>query len=313
MSHRQKLLVIAGAAVVLSGLVLRAVTVHSVGNAPLIYRVTTNNNDLDSVEGVAPPGRLVELWYRQRNFREGLEGAEPGQDPFSWCSWKNGGNAVQLGAVWADARGKWRIASLRQATTVMLFPSAGSGTTCQGGILTQLLPRVCDAPGVNCTAWTPPALHWLNVKRQNPVTATAGGAVSGAETAAIAVADGPDDGPEPTSVFDVDSNGIDTRQPGFMWGQRVSWKCGAGGTAVCPSIVVHDGTTITTPDPEYPFLLGTIQGHAPGGSIFAAAAIARGEPLGFTVNVNARLRGNLDINLGCDRKKLFDFSVPFVY
>jgi hypothetical protein len=237
MSHRQKLLVIAGAAVVLSGLVLRAVTVHSVGNAPLIYRVTTNNNDLDSVEGVAPPGRLVELWYRQRNFREGLEGAEPGQDPFSWCSWKNGGNAVQLGAVWADARGKWRIASLRQATTVMLFPSAGSGTTCQGGILTQLLPRVCDAPGVNCTAWTPPALHWLNVKRQNPVTATAGGAVSGAETAAIAVADGPDDGPEPTSVFDVDSNGIDTRQPGFMWGQRVSWKCGAGGTAVCPSIV----------------------------------------------------------------------------
>jgi len=215
--------------------------------------------------------------------------------------------------VWADAHGKWRFASLRQATTVMLFPSAGNGTTCQGGILTQLLPRVCDAPGVNCSAWTPPALHWLNVKRQNPVTATAGGAVSGAETAAIAVADGPDDGPEPTSIFDVDSNGIDTRQPGFMWGQRVSWKCSAGGTAVCPSITVHDGTTISAPDPEYPFILGTIQGHAPGGSIFAAAAIPRGEPLGFTVNVNAKLRGNLDINLGCDRKKLFDFSVPFVY
>jgi len=29
--------------------------------------------------------------------------------------------------------------------------------------------------------------------------------------------------------------------------------------------------------------------------------------------VNAKLRASLDINLGCDRKKLFDFSVPFVY
>jgi hypothetical protein len=313
MSHRQKLLVIAGGIVVLSGLVLRAVTVHSVGNAPLIYRVTSNNNDLDSVEGIAPPGRVVELWYRQRNFREGLEYAEPGQDPFSWCSWKNGGNPVQLGVVQADAWGKWRFGNLRASTTVMLFPSAGSGTTCQGGILTQLLPRACDAPGVNCTAWTPPALYWLNVKRQNTVTATAGGAVSAAETAAIAVADGPDDGPEPTSVFDVDSNGIDTRQPGLTWGQRISWKCSAGGTAVCPSVTVHDASTITTPDPEYPFILGTIQGHAPGGSIFAAAAIPRGEPLGFTVNVNAKLRANLDVNLGCDQKKLFDFSLPFVY
>jgi hypothetical protein len=98
-----------------------------------------------------------------------------------------------------------------------------------------------------------------------------------------------------------------------VWGQRVTWKCGAGGTAACPSVTVHDATTITAPDPEFPFLLGTIQGHAPGGSVFAAAAINRGEALGFTVNVNAKLRASLDINLGCDRKKLFDFSVPFVY
>jgi hypothetical protein len=313
MSNRQRLVVVAAGVVVLSGLTFRAVTVHSVGSAPLIYRVTTNNNDLDSVEGLAPPGRLVELWYKQRNFREGIADGEPGTDPFSWCSWKNGGNPVLLGYAWADGAGKWRLASLRQSSTVMLFPPVGSGTTCQGGILTQLLPRACDSPGANCTAWTPPTLNWLNVKRQNPVTATAGGAVSGAETAAIAVADGPNDGPEPSSVYDVDSNAIDTRSPGLVWGQRVSWKCSSGGTASCPSTTVHDASTITTPDPEYPFILGTIQGHAPGGSIFAAAAIPRGEPLGFTVNVNVKLRGRVDINLGCDRNKLFDFSVPFVY
>ena len=310
MSYRKKLVVIAAGVVALAGLMLRAVTVHSVGNAPLIYRVTTNNNDLDSVDGLAPPGRLVELWYKQRNFREGIEG---GVDPFSWCAWKNNGNPIYLGAVWADANGKWRLSDLRQFITVQLFPSAAGHNTCQGGVLTQLLPRACDWPGAGCTAWTPPSLHWLNVKRQNPLTATAGGAVSGAETASIAVADGPDDGPEPSSVYDVDSNGIDTRAPGLVWGQRVSWKCSPDGTAQCPSITVHDGSTIVTPDPEYPFLLGTLQGHAPGGSIFAAAAIARGEPLGFAVNVNVKLRGSVDINLGCDQKKLFDFSVPFVY
>lgn len=310
MSYRQRLLVVAAGAAVLSGLTFRAVTVHSVGNAPHIYRVTTNNNDLDSVEGLAPPGRLVELWYKQRNFREGIDG---GVDPFSWCGWKNNGNPIYLGGAWADAAGRWRVENLRASASVMLFPGVASHNTCQGGIMTQLLPRACGAAGWDCTAWTPPTLHWLNVKRHPNQIGTAGGSVSGAETAAIAVADGPNDGPEPSSVYDVDSNGIDTRSPGLSWGQRVSWKCSQGGTASCPSVAVHDASTTTTPDPEYPFVLGTLQGHAPGGSIFAATAIGRGEPLGFTVNVNARLRGDININLGCDQKKLFDFSLPFVY
>jgi hypothetical protein len=310
MSHRQRLGAVAAGAAVLCGLTLRAVTVHSVGNAPLIYRVTSNSNDLDSVEGLAPPGRLVELWYKQRNFREGTETTD---DLFSWCSWKNNGSPIHLGSAWADAHGKWRIDNLRQTFGVMLFPPAGAGATCTGGLLTQLLPRACDAPGWNCTAWTPPTLHYLNVRRVNALSATAGGSVSGAETASIAVADGPNDGPEWSSVYDVDSNSIDTRRAGLVWGQRISWKCGNGGTASCPGITVHDGTTITAPDPEYPFILGTLQGHAPGGSIFAAAAITRGDALGFAVNVNAKLRANLDVNLGCDQKKLFDFSVPFVY
>lgn len=311
MPQPQRKFAAAAGVVVALGLGFRAVTVHSVGNAPLIYRVTTNNNDLDSVEGLAPPGRLVELWYKQRNFREGTDA---GADTFAWCAWKNNGNPIYLGAVHADATGKWRLGNLRAAgTSVMLFPPSAGPNSCQGGLLTQLLPRACDGPGWGCTAWTPPALHWLNVKRQSPIIATAAGALSGAETAAIAVADGPDDGPEQSSIYDVDSNGIDTRSPGLTWGQKVTWKCAVGGTASCPSIAVHDSSTIMAPDPEFPFLLGTIQGHAPGGSVFAAAAINRGEPLGFMVNVNAKLRASIDINLGCDQQKLFDFSVPFVY
>src|SRR4030095_14661520 len=99
MSKRKSLVVFAAAAVMVAALTLRAVTVHSVGSVPLIYRVTTNNNDLDSVEGLAPPGRLVELWYKQRNSREGTEA---GIDPFSWCPWKNNGAAIFLGAALDD-------------------------------------------------------------------------------------------------------------------------------------------------------------------------------------------------------------------
>src|SRR4029453_199275 len=127
MSKRKSLVVFAAAAVMVAPLTLRAVTVHSVGSAPLIYRVTSNNNDLDSVEGLAPPGRLVELWFKQRSFREGIDG---GGDPFSWCTWKNNGNPIYLGAVWADATGKWRLSNLRQSTTVQLFPPAANQHNC---------------------------------------------------------------------------------------------------------------------------------------------------------------------------------------
>ncbi len=308
MSRRGSIFTVTAGALVLMGLVLRAVTVHSVGAVPTIYRVTSNNNDLEGVEGIAPPGRLVELWYKQRTFREG---AGEGDDLFSWCGWKNGGNAVYLGAAYADGEGVFRFTNLRNQFTVNIFPPAASSGTCQGGVFTQLMPRACDSPGINCTQWNVPTMHWLNVKKQNPTTGTAAGAVSGAETAAIAIADGPNDGPEPSDVNDVDQNGIDTRRPGMTWGQRVSWKCGAGGTAVCPSVAIHDASTVIETDPEYPYLLGTMQAHRPGGSFFAAGAVARGQDLGFTANVNVKFRGLLDINLGCDQQQFFDFSVPF--
>jgi len=94
----------ATAVAVLATLLGRAVTVHSVGPTPLIYRVIANNNDLDAVEGLAPPGRTVELWYRQRNFIEG-DLVAGSADPFSWCAWKNNGNRVMLGWTQADANG----------------------------------------------------------------------------------------------------------------------------------------------------------------------------------------------------------------
>jgi hypothetical protein len=298
-----------GAVVV--ALCVRATTLHSINAAPLVYRVVSNVNDLDGVEGLAPPGRVVELWMRQRNFKEGTDDTS---DPFAWCAWKNRGDPVRIGLTSADAKGVWRLANLRQAsTTVMIFPPAPAGDRCLGGLYTELLPRACDAPGVNCSDWVAPTLHWLNVRKLRPTIGALAGSVSGAEQTAAAVADGPNDGPEPSDVVDVDQNGLDTTAPGFDIGQRVTWRCGTGGTAVCPSIAIHDASTAIATDPEYPFVLGTIQAHRTGGSFIAAAAIARGQPIGFAVNVNVKLRGLFDVNLGCDRGRFFDFSLARVF
>src|SRR5207245_7629119 len=113
--------------------------------------------------------------------------------------------------------------------------------------------------------------------------------VSRAEQTAAAVADGPDDGPGlgPSDVVDVDENGTDTTTPGYTIGQRVTWRCGSGGTVACPSVTIHDGSTAISTDPEFPFVLGTIQGHRQGGPFISRAAIPRGTPIGFHVNANA--------------------------
>ncbi len=307
MAKRSTIIGSVALAAVLAGLVLRATAVHSVNWAPLIYRAIANVNDLDAVEGVAPPGKVVELWVKQRNFKEGNQS----DDPFAWCGWKHNGTPILVGWTRADAGGVWKLANLRtQGNTVMIFPPAPGGDRCLGGIYTELLTRACDAPGAGCTPWSAPTLHWLNVQKLSPIVAATAGSASGAEQASASVADGPNDGPEPSDVVDVDQNGIDTTAPGLTPGQQITWRCGQGGTSVCPSVTVHDSSTAIAADPEYPFVLGTIQAHRHGGSFIAAAAIQRGSPIGFAVDVNVRFRGRLDLNLGCDQHKFFDFSVP---
>ena len=287
-----------------------AVTALSVGGKPFIYRSTVNNNDLDGVEGLGTPGRVVQLWVRQRNFKDG---EVSGNDPFRWCDWKNNGDPTFVAWSGVASNGVFRFSNLRaRPTTVMLFPPSAGDDVCRGGLYTELLMKECDnVMGGNCTTWEVPTMHWLNVKTLPGSVGAAMGKISGAYQASIAVADGPDDGPEYSDVLDVDQNGLDTTAPGSTPGRTIEWRCGAGGTAPCPSIAIHDASTAIETDPEYPFVVATLQGHRPGGSIIAAAARARDNPLGFTVNVNVKFRGTLDINLGCDRARFFDFSLPF--
>src|SRR5262245_23928860 len=108
MGKRSVLVTSAALGAVLLGLAMRATTLHSANTAPLIYRVMSKVNDLDAVEGLAPPGRLVELWVKQRNFKEG----DDQTDPFAWCTWKNNGQPVMVARTYADGGGVFRLSEL---------------------------------------------------------------------------------------------------------------------------------------------------------------------------------------------------------
>ena len=308
---QRRRLVIGGvlAAGVVAALLGHAVTAVSVGGKPLVYRAVVNANDLEGLEGIANPGSAVHLYMRQRNFKDGTP---DGADRFDWCQWKNNGKAVFIASTWADQNGVFRFTGLRTgATTVMLFPASAGDDTCRGGLYTELQLVECSPWSGICTTPEVPTMNWLNARKLPGGVGAAMGRISNAYQASISIADGPNDGPEFSDVIDVDQNGYDTTAPGSVWGHPIEWRCGSGGTAPCPSIAVYDASTVLETDPEYPYLLATMQGHRPGGSIIATAARARENPLGFTVNVNVKFRGSLDVNLGCDRAKFFDFSEAF--
>src|SRR5689334_1828779 len=172
MQRRRLVTGVVFAVTMLTAPVGHAINVFSVGAKPIIYRSTVNNNDLDSVEGIGTPGRVVQVWARQRNFRDGTP---DGPDVFQWCAWKNNGNPTYVGAATVTAHGVFRLTNLRHQTTIMLFPPSAGDDLCRGGLYTELLLIECDANGANCTSADVPTMHYLNVKQLPGAVAAAAG------------------------------------------------------------------------------------------------------------------------------------------
>jgi hypothetical protein len=231
-------------------------------------------NDLRGLEGEGLPGSPLTVRYRQRNFREGTAGES--SDPFEWCAWKS--NPIHLGGTTVGANGRWALNNL----DVSLLPSIPNGDACGSGLKTEILIDSPYSPG------SVPVASWLNVNRPTPNTATVQGALEFADRAAIAVADGPDDG-DTAFPRDVDEDGADLCASGIGCGRKVTWRCN-GGTFQCPQTTVFDGSTITSADLEYPFVVGLLSGHKPGGSVVMAAEINR-PALGPTLNLNVKIGG----------------------
>src|SRR5262245_16445905 len=82
--------------------------------APWIQKMELRTNDLVALEGRGVPGTAIDIYYRQRNFKQGIASGGAGCGPlfplcFEWCDWLNGGNAIRLGSAQATAAGSWRL------------------------------------------------------------------------------------------------------------------------------------------------------------------------------------------------------------
>src|SRR5262245_5008883 len=197
---------------------------------PVIDKMHILFNDLRALHGSGIPGTPLTVRYRQRNFREGQP--DDPSDPFAWCAWKNNGNALVAGTTTVGADGRWTLGNL----DLPVLPSVPDGTACAGGLKTEFL---IDSPYAIGEA---PVAYWLDVNRPTQQTGTVMGALEFADRAAIAVADGPDDG-DTQFARDVDEDGVDLCASGLGCGHKVTWKCN-GGTFQCPQTTVHDGSSV---------------------------------------------------------------------
>jgi len=99
---------------------------------PLIYRTTVNNNDLDGVEGLGTPGRVVQLWDPAAQ----LQGtARPTARTCSrGARGKNDGAQTFITATGVGSNGVFRLTNLRaRSTTVALFRRPRATTPASAG------------------------------------------------------------------------------------------------------------------------------------------------------------------------------------
>src|SRR5262245_44439914 len=278
--------------------VLPVAKVYTVG-APWIERMEIRNNDLSALQGRGVPGTIIDVYYRQRNFRQGFPATAP---LFEWCGWLLGGNALRLGTTQVTEAGTWRL----QGLDAQVLPAEVEGRTCATGVLTQIEVRsqygdvsVPDVQNLNLPAGT---TH-RHIR----------GAVEFANQVAIGIADGPTDVQDAANpgAVDTDEDGIDVCESGLGCGAPVSWSSSEG-MLISPSIEVRDDSPLFGPrDPEFTHVMGMIQAHKPGGSVVAVAYVPRpAPPLGPILNINVDINADIDLDLSlCSGPTLFKFAL----
>lgn len=246
---------------------------------PTFDKVTITGNDLVQIDGRGLPGSVFQVFAKQRNFKEGVADDETG-DPFQQCQWKNNGNAYTLGTATVAADGKWTL-PIAPTNQLQAFGSTVGGDACGAGLRTDLY----------VSGSTPPTLHWLNVSKPTGQTASVRGALEYADQVAALIADGPDQGDNPSFANDKDEDWYDTCASGAC-GRRVSFKAN-GGTYAAPLSSVLDSTTIIANDHEFPFLLAGLAGYKAGGAMMAFSQVVRQDhPVNVpTFTIHIRIHG----------------------
>src|SRR5262245_47226017 len=271
--------------------------VYTVG-APWIERIEIRNNDLSALQGRGLPGTIIDIWDRQRNFKQGFPTTAP---LFEWCNWLQG-TALRLGGATVTAAGTWRLQGLDR----QVLPAEVDGRTCGTGVLTQIELRsqygdvsVPDVQNLNL----PPGTTQRHIR----------GAVQFANQVAVGIADGPQDVQDAANpgAVDTDEDGIDVCESGLGCGAPLSWSS-SGAMFISPSIEVRDDSPLFGPrDPEFNHVMGMIQAHKPGGSVVAVAYVPRpAPPLGPILNINVDINADIDLDLSlCSGPTLFKFAL----
>jgi len=290
------------------------------GGVPRLLGAVMADNDLDEVRGdCAAKGVTVELQVRQQHFyrKTSLPIALGG--PFegtciAGCQW------LTVGTTTSDPlTGHFAFENLDQQQSVQLLATLWSIIGLDG-VRTDLRVRAWD-PGTNAwSVWTnPPTLEAFNVRwdgHEGSVAAVET-RVTGADKMHATIADGPDDGDQPTIQLDVD-----TDTPNFWLGQQTGdatvvyhWTgtCSAPLAWCPPEWLVQLSPSITVNAPafqahsEYPFVLGMVSASRPGAMMIATSVLGPRDTADFSVDIDVDVNVEvvIDLNLGIDFFSIF--------
>lgn len=290
------------------------------GGVPRILGAKMEGNDLEEIRGdCAKKNTTVQLQVRQQHFYRksslplGLGGPFEGAC-INNCQW------LTVGQTTSDpVTGHFLFPNLDQSQSVQLLASL-PGVIGLDGVRTDLRVRAWDPQAGQWSAWTePPTLERFNViwngNEQQPAAVEA--TITGADKLHLTVADGPDDGDQPTIQLDVD-----TDTPNFWLGQQTGdptvlyhWtgSCSPPIAWCPPEWLVQLSPAITVDAPalaahsEYPFVLGMGTATRPGSMMIATTILGPRDTADFSLQVDVDVDVDvvIDLNLGIDFFSIF--------
>jgi len=290
------------------------------GGVPRVLGATMTGNDLNEVRGdCTEPGVTVELQARQQHFyrKSPLPLNAPGDFDgpcINECQW------ITIGRTTSDPlTGHFTFADVDRRQSVQLLASLWSVLGFDG-VRTDLRARAWDPSSGSWSAWTtPPTVEAFNVvwNGNEGAAAAVEALVTGADKMQLTVADGPDDGDQPTIQLDVD-----TDTPNFWLDQQTgeatvlyhwSGTCGSG-FAWCPAewlVQLSPAITVDAPafqaHSEYPFVLGMGTATRPGAMVIATTILGPRDTSDFSVDIDVDVHVDvvIDLNLGIDFFSIF--------
>ena len=281
------------------------------GGIPTIRDVVMRGNDLQEVRGdCTQRGVTVEIQARQQHFyRKGpLPLNQPGPfhaDCINECEW------ITVGSTTSDPiTGHFLFADMDDSHSVQLLSGLWSQNG-RDGVRTDLRVRAWNPRSNQWSAWTsPPSLEAFNIKwngQKEDRAALVQTRIRGARKMQVAIADGPDDGDEPTIQLDVD-----TDTPNFWLSRQgpdatvMYYKTGSCTPPhPCPEEwLVQLAPSITVGAPalgrhgEFPFVLGMATAARPGAMMIATSVLGPRDMSDFSVDVDVDVTVDVAIDLG---------------